>query len=458
MADIFISYKSERRAAAEHLAKILRAHGYSVWFDYGLLSGRDFGAQIERELRAAKAVLVLWCTKSIGSTWVREEAELAKRLDKIVPVKIEALDLPLGFGLAQTLNLSEWDGAPRSADLDRVLRDVAHYVGRGPRPNEEELDRIELHWRRAGMPTMAQFALITDIERSGRHFTFGTVDPPKGTSGLIRLWDWLAGRRREIMLFGGAGIGGAVVMSLVWAAMGNRQPEPNAGKLEVDTPAAPIEAPAAPVAAPAAPAVPDRTPVQRALQAALSGGPVAGREFRDCDACPIMVAIPPGKFLMGSPATEAGRFDHEGPQREVTIAKAFAVGKFEVTFDDWEACVAGGGCQTNTSPGDRGWGKGARPVINVSWNDAQDFVRWLSAKTGQTYRLFSEAEWEYAARAGTTTPFSFGATISTAQANYDGNHTYGGGVKGEYREKTAPVGSFPANAFGLHDMHGNVWE
>ena len=97
-------------------------------------------------------------------------------------------------------------------------------------------------------------------------------------------------------------------------------------------------------------------------------------------------------------------------------------------------------------------------MINVSWEDAQAYVAWLSRTTGQRYRLLSEAEWEYAARAGTTTPFSFGATISTDQANYDGRYTYSGGRKGVYRGKTTAVGSFPANAFGLHDMHGNVWE
>ena len=105
-----------------------------------------------------------------------------------------------------------------------------------------------------------------------------------------------------------------------------------------------------------------------------------------------------------------------------------------------------------------GWGRGNRPVIMVSWDDAQSYVRWLSERTGERYRLLSESEWEYVARAGTTTPFHFGSTISTDQANYNGNYTYGGGRKGVYREKTISVGSFGANAWGLHDVHGNVWE
>ena len=106
-----------------------------------------------------------------------------------------------------------------------------------------------------------------------------------------------------------------------------------------------------------------------------------------------------------------------------------------------------------------GWGRNRRPVINVSWDDAmKEYLPWISKKTGQTYRLLTEAEWEYAARAGTTTPFATGSTVTTKEANLDGTNTYGGSAKGEYRQRTLEVGSFPSNAFGLHDMHGNVWE
>ena len=186
-------------------------------------------------------------------------------------------------------------------------------------------------------------------------------------------------------------------------------------------------------------------------------GRAPGTAFRDCPDCPEMVVVPAGSFMMGSPSHEAGRGDDEGPRHRVMIAKPFAVGKYEVTFAEWDACVADGGCGGHR-PDAQGWGRGRRPVINVSWDDAQAYVRWLSDKTGKPYRLPSEAEWEYAARGGTTTPFYFGSTISTSQANYDGNYTYGGGVKGVYRERTVAVGTFPANPFGLHDVHGNVRE
>jgi formylglycine-generating enzyme required for sulfatase activity len=155
-----------------------------------------------------------------------------------------------------------------------------------------------------------------------------------------------------------------------------------------------------------------------------------------------MVVVPAGTFKMG-----------EGTDtKDVTFARAFAVGKFEVTFDDWDACVAGSGCKSNRSPSDQGWGKLKRPVINVSWHDAQEYVRWLSGKTGKAYRLLSEAEWEYAARATTTTAYFWGDAIGRANANCDGC-----GSQWDNKQ-TAPVGQFKANAWGLHDMHGNVWE
>ena len=179
--------------------------------------------------------------------------------------------------------------------------------------------------------------------------------------------------------------------------------------------------------------------------------------FKECDGCPEMVVVPAGRFTMGSPEAEEDRFDAEGPQHLVMFAQPFAVGVFAVTFDEWDACVADSGCESYR-PSDQGWGRGRRPVINVSWDDAQTYVAWLSRKTGKAYRLLSEAEREYAARAGTTTPFWWGSSISTQQANYDGSSAYGGGSKGEYRQQTLPVESFQANPWGLYQVHGNVWE
>jgi formylglycine-generating enzyme required for sulfatase activity len=175
--------------------------------------------------------------------------------------------------------------------------------------------------------------------------------------------------------------------------------------------------------------------------------------FRECAKdCPEMVVVPAGEFTMGSPVTEIGGYRNERPQHRVTIAKPFAVSKFEVTFADWDACVSVGGCPQEGRADDVGFGRGTRPVIFVSWDDAQAYVAWLSRMTGKAYRLLTEAEWEYAARAGTTTAYFWGAEISRNNANCDGC-----GSQWDHRQ-TAPVGSFAPNAFGLHDMHGNVWE
>jgi formylglycine-generating enzyme required for sulfatase activity len=181
--------------------------------------------------------------------------------------------------------------------------------------------------------------------------------------------------------------------------------------------------------------------------------------FRDCPDCPEMVVLPAASFTMGSPDHEAGREDNEGPQRLVTISRPLAVGKFEVTFAEWDACVAAGGCKSNPTPRDEGWGQDKQPVVNVSWDDAVEYVTWLSRTTGKTYRLLSEAEWEYAARGGSSSPYATGAAITAAQANFQTDFSADGSKRvGDYREQPLPVGSFAPNAFGLHDTEGNVSE
>ncbi len=197
---------------------------------------------------------------------------------------------------------------------------------------------------------------------------------------------------------------------------------------------------------------------QAPLQPASSGMPLSAERalkpkdtFKDCDQCPEMVVVPAGSFAMGSPASEPGRDVDEGPRHSVTIAKPFAVAKFELTFDEWDVCVADGGCN-GYKPDDQGWGRGRRPVINVSWDGAMAYMMWLSHKTGKAYRLLTEAEWEYAARAGSTTVYYWGDKLGKGNANCNGCGSKWDNVQ------TSPVGSFAANAFGLYDMAGNAWQ
>jgi formylglycine-generating enzyme required for sulfatase activity len=210
--------------------------------------------------------------------------------------------------------------------------------------------------------------------------------------------------------------------------------------------------------------------------------PGAGKTewFKDYEHGPEMVVVPPGTFVMGSPDNEPERESiqkgTESPQHEMTIASAFAVGRHAITRGQFAAFVnntnyktdggahvwTGTGWKLNVKASWRNPGfrqDDSHPVVCVSWDDAGAYAAWLSEQSHKTYRFLTEAEWEYAARAGTMTPFWWGSSITPKQANYDGNHAYaGGGTKGEYRKATVPVGNFEANTWGLFNVHGNVWE
>jgi formylglycine-generating enzyme required for sulfatase activity len=173
-----------------------------------------------------------------------------------------------------------------------------------------------------------------------------------------------------------------------------------------------------------------------------------GSTFKECaNGCPMMIVVPAGQFIMGSPETEEGRSKEEGPQHEVTFAKPFAVGRADLTFAEWDMCVAAGACPEIP---DNGWGRGDRPVINVSWEGAKGYVAWLKQMTGKEYRLPSEAEWEYAARADNQRRYSFG--------NYEAQLGDYAWYSKNSEAMTHPVGTKKPNAFGLYDMHGNVWQ
>ena len=203
--------------------------------------------------------------------------------------------------------------------------------------------------------------------------------------------------------------------------------------------------------------------LERRLSSAREEANWAGRKFRDCAECPEMVVAPSGSFWMGSHRDEGhGR---ERPRHRVRIGYRFAVGVYEVTFPEWDACANGGGCG-GYQPDDLGWGRGNRPVINVSWDDAQSYVRWLSQKTGKRYRLLSESEWEYVARAGTTAARFWGESsrdqcrysngADETASRHESSWTVAPCDDGYYG--TSPAGNYKANAFGLHDALGNVWE
>lgn len=202
-------------------------------------------------------------------------------------------------------------------------------------------------------------------------------------------------------------------------------------------------APPTEASAPQSTAAPSASLASVIAPAALTFQP--GQVLHDCANCPDMIVVAGGLYMMGSPANQTGRGRDEGPQREVSIS-SFAIGKDEVTFAQWDACLAGGGCN-GYSPPDHGWGRGDHPVIGVSWNDARSYLQWLNAQKpdGPLYRLASEAEWEYAARAGTSGVYAFAGRLTTSQATF-------------LMQRTTSAGAHAASRFGLFDMYGNAAE
>ncbi|MGD0762883.1 MAG: SUMF1/EgtB/PvdO family nonheme iron enzyme [Roseiarcus sp.] len=311
--------------------------------------------------------------------------------------------------------------------------------------------------------------------------------------------------RKGLLIVGIVTLVGVVAASLGLIAMRGRSglaPSPTqtpmviASASPAPTPAPAISAAPLPIPPPVVPASPSPTPTPTsaaslvnsgacdgsgaalASPASRTPGVLSGAEecalkpkdaFRECADCPAMVVLPSGSFTMGSPASEPGRLDDEGPQHEVTIAKPFAVGEFAVTVDEFKAFVAATAYDAVSAcyawngwswqlQSDRSWRTpgfeqtGSHPVVCVNSNDAQAYAKWLSGKTGESYRLLTEDEWEYAARAGTTTAHYWGDAIGKGNANCNG-------CSSQWDNKeTSPVGSFKPNGFGLYDMAGNVWQ
>ncbi len=325
MSDIFIAYSRTDAAIAERLVQHFRQEGWEVFIDKQTHVGRRWHKEIERELRAAKAVVVLWSATSRDSDFVLEEAEYGKRKGILFPAFIELVECPYGFGRIQTADLVGWNHQAEHAGLVQLLESL----------------RVHLN---------------------------GSVTEP----------------------------------------------------FKITEPAKPV-----PIA-----------------QTGLTPGQTFRDKLKSGGEGPLMMVIPAGRFLMGSPDDELGRHDNEGPQHEVHIAQPFALGVYTVSFNEYDRFCHETGREL---PNDEKWGRGNQPVINVSWHDAQSYCEWLSQQAQHHYRLPSEAEWEYACRAGTQTLYYTGECINKSQAHC-------------FDIRALSVGSFSPNAFGLHDMHGNVWE
>jgi formylglycine-generating enzyme required for sulfatase activity len=318
MSDIFLSYAREDEERVKPIVEHLEAQGWSVFWDQHIPPGKTFRQHIKENLDAARCVVVVWSQHSIDSHWVLEEAETGRKRTILVPLRIDQVEPPFGFGSIQAADLTSWN------------HDASHL----------------------------QFRMCVGA--------ISTVVPQPDLA---------------------------------------KEPSPKISVTSVEPPVF-------------KPQLPEN-----------------------------FVLIKGETFIMGSPKGEYGREPNE-TLHEVKLSD-FAMCRYAVTQEEWRMVT---GSNPSKFKGDN------LPVERVSWDDCQDFIKRLNQKTGQIYRLSTEAEWEYACRAGTTTPFNTGENLTTDQANYDGNEPYRNYPKGEYRQKTVPVDHFVPNGYGLYNMHGNVWE
>jgi formylglycine-generating enzyme required for sulfatase activity len=478
MSEIFISCASERRRAAEHLAAVLSHYGYSAWFDHEQFKGAAFAPEIDRRMRDARAAVVLWCALSAVSRRVVADAGFARELGVLVPVMIEPCELPATFRSVDLIDLTPWDGSPRSDRLDPLLDALESRTGRLPHLDLKGVRGCEAAWRLLGAPPLKDFALdaaeeVKDTRQARAASDAMTALQPAALQPALPLIDLhemavsaslvatdddraLIDPHRETAA-GEWPAGSSVAALQRLASFARHFDEASHGedagarderagerigeKIEAGgTPR--NEDPAFPADGPVP--VPASDSHSAAARRLLPGG---GEPFCDLDGGPEMVIVPAGAFMMGSPDDERERSESEGPRHAVTFARPFAAGRHAVTRGQFAAFVDATGRRTSDRWRDPGFMQDdSHPVVFVTWDAAMAFASWLADVTGRPYRLMSEAEWEYAARAGTATPFWWGNAVTPALANFDGR--YG----------TLPVGSFEPNPWGLYNVHGNVWE
>jgi len=497
MADIFLSYSRADRPKAQIVAEALAGEGFGVWWDKVLRAGQTYDEVTEGMLRDADVVVVLWSAVSVKSKWVRAEATLGQRTSILIPAMIEDAERPIMFELTQSADLIGWDGdrndprwkefvidirraaenakpaeapvvppaAPgQAADLTMELTfwtsvkdsgdraDFEAYLKRYPDGHYSDLarNRIAAMGRaetKAAAPPAAPAppqppptpapkpVAATPPPAAAKSAPPRPPPAPAKGAAPAPLLKKKSGSSVPVMVGG--------LMSIIIAGWALSMVLPDKADDTAETGAVQTASAETSAAAPAEPELPvieiaavadpvPETPAELLPEPAAPPAPV-------CEACPAMVALDGGTFQMGSPPTEPGREPIEGPVREVTL-KPFSISKTEITHAQWMACVEDGGCNGHR-PGAPS--SEAMPVAAVSWRDAAAYAQWLSEETGRTYRMPTEAEWEYAARGETTTPYWWGAKFDTSKAP---------------RDKIRDAASLPENAFGLQGMLGNVGE
>jgi formylglycine-generating enzyme required for sulfatase activity len=478
MGAIHIFHAADARDFACRAASQLAAEGYSV----RRLEAGEAPACDE----LAEAVLVVWSAQFsvTGAQGGALRRALARRV--LAPISIGAIEPPSAYAHLWPIDLTGWEGAaddPRWQFVrDEIalarLREPPHgataaetgFQGSaraaiGSRPRRSTFLTRMIPPAAVGVSVLSATAVLmaTPQTMAPSGLQYRDTPPPQNEPSFTALAAADIETRQPAVQADRELQSGEENIATE-SVLNEKGPAPESKAL-VDTPfreeMAPLEALSAPYAA-AAPEPAsetgvgdtEETPVAEALEI-LQPAPLpppapddyAGVVFRDCLDCPDMTEIPAGAFQMGSTLNDEGAVEAETPVRTVTISRPFALSRREITFDDWDKCVADGGCRAYI-PSDAGWGRGARPVIKVSWEDAQSYTAWLAAKTGHAYRLPSEAEWEYAANASRQAAVASDGVVSPMLVNFEDGA----------RASTAPTASFAPSAFGLYDMLGNVWE
>ncbi len=416
MADIFISYAREDRERVRPIQASLESRGFDVFWDTEIQPGHRWDETLQEKLEFAKCVLVAWSESSVTSHWVKDEASYGRDHNILLPITLDGTPPPLGFRQIQTVDLSKWKGDVGDPAIRDILGQAERLLGSEPAARTEATPTPAAR-KRGAAAVIAAIAVVLAL---------------------------------------------VIVAAAAWVFR-----EPLRTALQGSDVTAPVQ----------------RQPVPAV--SAATALPKPGERFKECADCPTMVVLPAGQSVVGAPAEAIRSGDaasDQGPQHRIVIGAPFAVSETEVTLGEYRQFVAETG--RKPPPGCTifndgfAWSPEADferpgytqtadyPVVCVSFDDARAYADWLSQKTGARYRLLSEAEWEYAARAGSDTTYSFGedasdfcryANIADLAASevhngwrvVDCNDGYAG---------AAPTGSFEANAFGLADMQGNVWE
>jgi formylglycine-generating enzyme required for sulfatase activity len=429
MADIFISYAKKDREKVEPIALALMEQGWSVFWDRNIPGGRTWDEVIEEEIEAAKCIIVVWSNISKSSRWVRAEAEEGLKRGILVPVSVEDTNIPLLFRPIQSVRLIHWEGDSNHPQFVKLISDLSPILGPSPlKVKEEEEKRAEAARKTEEARQKKEAEAKQKAEEEQKHRAVKEESKPSKPEPDAIKPSEPHKRSNALKLVAVAGVVALLIAGIWWYISDSKKIRPRT----------PEQSSAEPESVGAKP---------QAITNAI------GMKF---------VLIPSGSFTMGSqlsPDQVAKRFTddaewhrNEQPPHSVKITKTFYLQTVEVSQGQWIKVMGDNPSRFKDCGDDC-------PVEGVSWDDAQKFISKLNQMDGTNkYRLPTEAEWEYACRAGTTTPFFTGDCISADQANYNGK--YPGNIchKGKNRAKTVRVGSFQPNAWGLYDMHGNVWE